>query len=104
MANFWQRVHIWSHHQAPISCTCTCSTKAIEQDVYDGVFVVVQIPKGADDSVSVILQIPKHEIVMLMPQLTLLLTAESNKVHSYAAICIERLLSMKVRRCNVSHM
>ncbi len=49
------------------------------------------------DCAPVVVQIPRHEIVMLMPQLTLLLAAESNVVHSYAAICIERLLSMKAR-------
>ncbi|KAL5726908.1 hypothetical protein ACHQM5_000152 [Ranunculus cassubicifolius] len=40
-------------------------------------------------------QIPKHGVIMLMPQVTQFLTAESNMVHSYAATCIEKLLLVK---------
>lgn len=44
-------------------------------------------------------QIPKAKILELFPALILLLGAEANVVHSYAAMCLERILGMKVRSC-----
>lgn len=42
-------------------------------------------------------QIPKAEALAAFPGLVRLLGSDSNVVHSYAATCIERLLSLKVR-------
>jgi Cse1 len=41
-------------------------------------------------------QIPKPELLAVFPAIVNLLRSEHNVVHSYAATCIERLLSMKV--------
>lgn len=43
-------------------------------------------------------QIPKADVLAAFPGLVHQLGSESNVVHSYAATCIERLLSVKVRR------
>jgi len=42
-------------------------------------------------------QVPKAEVLAAFPGIVRLLGSHSNVVHSYAAICIERLLSLKVR-------
>lgn len=42
-------------------------------------------------------QLPKASLLAIFPQLVALLKSESNVVHSYAAILIERLLASKVR-------
>ena len=41
-------------------------------------------------------QLPKASLLAIFPQLVALLKSESNVVHSYAAILIERLLASKV--------
>lgn len=41
-------------------------------------------------------QLPKASLLTIFPQLVALLKSESNVVHSYAAILIERLLASKV--------
>ena len=43
-------------------------------------------------------QVPKAACVQLLPHLVQALGSPSNVVHSYAAICLERLLASKVRR------
>lgn len=40
-------------------------------------------------------QIPKQAVLQLMPAVVALLASEHNVVHSYAAICIERMLTVK---------
>ena len=40
-------------------------------------------------------QLPKETCIALIPSIVALLTAESNVVHSYAAMCIERMLALK---------
>ena len=42
-------------------------------------------------------QLPKASLLAIFPQLVALLKSESNVVHSYAAILIERLLASKVK-------
>lgn len=42
-------------------------------------------------------QLSKADAIAVFPAVVRLLGSDSNVVHSYAAICIERLLSMKVR-------
>ena len=42
-------------------------------------------------------QVPKATLVGLFPRLVAALGSPSNVVHSYAAICIERLLASRVR-------
>lgn len=41
-------------------------------------------------------QIPKADVLSVFPGIVRLLGSDSNVVHSYAAVCIERLLSLKV--------
>lgn len=40
-------------------------------------------------------QIPKQTVLQLMPNVVALLLSEHNVVHSYAAICVERMLTVK---------
>lgn len=40
-------------------------------------------------------QIPKQTVLQLMPSVAGLLVSEHNVVHSYAAICVERMLTVK---------
>lgn len=56
------------------------------------------LPDWADLSGSSCpLQIPKESVIPLFGSLLNFFAAEANVVHSYTAICFERLLALKVR-------